>query len=335
MTQHNQQHPIRPTIPIQQISHSQSTKGVDIAARRPARRKTLTKKAKEIKQAGESVRGLLLPPEKSDEEEESSPTLFRAKATTMPKNTARANAPSELSNLPRSTQRIMRFLAADKFMIYAWQVPVPKDFTNLSESRKAWKESKDEEEGELWFDDGSDDWYEHSDDGEIRPMARTFVNRAKVAFRRGMSWAEYVIEEKNAYNESIARARFPVASMAIVLDGHLRLEVFHALKKRLREEIWLEPHRDTPAVLMIPVGNPKEKVDSAMPTPVTPHGMGPRQNVAPTAKEAARGIKGWTVTADGMRQPFYEGEDEAPRSILEKVTDERAKRARRAVSPLS
>ena len=94
---------------------------------------------------------------------------------------------------------------------------------------------------------------------------------------------------------------------------------------RLCEEIWLQAYHDPPGFVRLPISG--APVDSGMPSPVV---MQPKESgrpvVPPTAEEASRGIKGWSVDRDGALQPFYEGETEAPQSIVEQMAGARSAR---------
>lgn len=281
---------------------------------RPARQKWPTTKANEIRRSGESLPGLLLQDSSADDQENTPTSSFGSKGA------ATVRMPGTTFHRQNRT-RLEKLLAPDKFAIYHWQHPQPKNFATLSESRKIWKRNIDNEEAAVDFDDGVNDWYELGDEHDVRCIASTWVNRAKRAFRISSSWADFAEDEKNAYNESIARAAFSVPAKAIVMSNALRMDVFHVLKKRLHEEIWLEAHKDGPGLVRLPIGSPQ--VDSVMSTSKG-RGSSGRRTIMPTAEEAARGVRGWTVTTDGVHQPFYEGETEAPVGIVEQLARKRA-----------
>jgi hypothetical protein len=220
-------------------------------------------------------------------------------------------------------------LGPDRFAIYPWPLPRPKDFTHLPESRKAWKRAEDTRWAAAYIDDDADNWYMYGNDGDIRCIASTWVNRAKWALRKGASWAVFEEEEKATYVEAIARATCPV-----VLSNVLRMAVFDVLQRRLLEEIWLSaPNEERPGLVRLQVGRPplarlaQGPVDSAMPSPAVPGSRyADRRFEMPTRQEFAKGIKGWSVDKQGVRQPFYEGETEAPVSVVEQRNREMAAR---------
>jgi len=185
---------------------------------------------------------------------------------------------------------------------------------------------------ETLADSFSSDGYRYEpigkDDGvsAVRCIASSFKNRAKLAFRQGKSWDEFEDQEQRAYSEPIARARCP-NGMVDVLSGRLRTDVWHAIRERLCNEIWLEEYSGPPGLVRLQVSVPQGRVDSAVPSPVGaggPSGLGSagtvqRRSRPPTAEEAERKIKGFTEMEDGTWQPFYEGETGAPVPVLEQL----------------
>ncbi|KXT14439.1 hypothetical protein AC579_8372 [Pseudocercospora musae] len=150
--------------------------------------------------------------------------------------------------------RTARFSAAT-LVIYTWPPPnPPRSFLNLSESNRRWKNRKDEEERMTDFDDGADDWEGYDGDanlydgpeGLVSAIASTFVKRAKRAFWKGHSWADFeaaelgfdLKEAVEATDDELER-RFREFEP---LSNDLRLDVFDQIKERLCNEIWLEQY---------------------------------------------------------------------------------------------
>jgi hypothetical protein len=138
--------------------------------------------------------------------------------------------------------------------IYHWPQPLPKDFLNLSEEMKAAKARADAAEGENDLDPELDDWHEfcglESDMFPGLPLKTSiglnFASRAKRAMRAGRSWASFEREELAIDSRAGARALKDLHERDIALSSSLsnslRLYVFHQIKLRLVEEIWLQPY---------------------------------------------------------------------------------------------
>jgi hypothetical protein len=143
--------------------------------------------------------------------------------------------------------------SAARFHVYNWERPIPKDFLNLSDSRKNAKAFVDAEEGDRDDAPEFDDWDEFcGTDSMLLPIplkmgiALNFVGRAKRAFRAGRSFADFEQEElaidskagANAIKDPVERA----IALRSALDNGIRLYVYEQLKVRLCHEIWLEPY---------------------------------------------------------------------------------------------
>ena len=305
-----------------------------IGARRPKRTTKLSQRAEDIVKAGGSVLGLHSPVHNSpgiDSNVQFKPFDPLSDDITEDKEmTAPSKAPSKAPNrklLPhtkwfgRSKFVSSEDFAPEKFEIYRWDYPRPTNFFNLSESRKAWKQRIDEQEAANDIDDGSDDWDEFSGDENHYVVGRAFVNRAKRAFRAGNTWDEFEVHERIINSEDHIAYW---ASLEERLNNQFRLAVLDALKCRLREEIWLEPYKDPSGLVRLPM----PKKDSRMPSVDEASGRlfddsKGRPWMAPTAEEAKRGIKGWNPNREGVWEPYYEDEDEAPNGMAEFMQDMR------------
>ncbi|KAK5109622.1 hypothetical protein LTR62_006859 [Meristemomyces frigidus] len=126
----------------------------------------------------------------------------------------------------------------DSFSIYFWQFPPPRDYTNLRPYHQSWKIKQDQEDAEDEIMNDSLEWADQSlfplDYGSSRNMyhalARGYVNRAKRAFRSGMSWEQFVRDETSLTDEEAA-------------DGcELRLAILERIAERLCNEIWSQQY---------------------------------------------------------------------------------------------
>jgi hypothetical protein len=144
-------------------------------------------------------------------------------------------------------------LSAARFHIYQWEHPIPTDFLNLSDEWKAAKAYVDAEEGKRDDAPELDDWDEFvGTDNMLLPIplkigiALNFVSRAKRAYRAGRSFASFEQEELSIDSKAGANAiQGPFEKQLALrdaLDNDTRLYVYHQLKVRLCNEIWLEPH---------------------------------------------------------------------------------------------
>ncbi|OQO07216.1 hypothetical protein B0A48_07786 [Cryoendolithus antarcticus] len=143
--------------------------------------------------------------------------------------------------------------------IYEWETPTPTDFLNLTDSRKQWKANMDMEEGDADVDDEIDNWNllagREEDYQTFSPnmtlrfsIARTFISRAKRAFRARRTWQNFELEELgiNSSLEASAVATPEKRALALreCLDNNLRLKVFDDMKERLCNEIWLQEYTE-------------------------------------------------------------------------------------------
>ncbi|KAF7189048.1 hypothetical protein HII31_09470 [Pseudocercospora fuligena] len=181
-----------------------------------------------------------------------------ASATTTAKAPKKARpsvmAPPKQPKRQELPPRTAPFSAAT-LVIYTWPPPhPPRSFLNLSESNRRWKNRKDEAEQMTDFDDGADDWEGYDGDadlyggpeGLVSAIASTFVKRAKRAFWKGHSWADFEAAELSfdlkeaveATDDELER-RFREFEP---LSNDLRLGVFDQIKERLCNEIWLEQY---------------------------------------------------------------------------------------------
>lgn len=111
------------------------------------------------------------------------------------------------------------------------------------------------------------------------------------------------MQEQTINSEAQARAEADPTKrsrlMEYALDNDLRLAVFNALKRRLSEEIWLEPYESPSAM---------RRSDSKVSNPslaIPPSGPATVGRRAPTAEEMERGITSWLIDSFGVEQPLY------------------------------
>lgn len=200
-------------------------------------------------------------------------------------------------------------LGPDKFAIYFWRTPQPKDFTNLDSLQRNWKARQDTKQKQSDVDNGQDDWFSFDNDIDNRGIASIFTSRAKRAFWTGKSWQEFEETER-----SIILATFDKDGKRIAdpnaLENNRRMEIFEAIKIRLCEEIWLEGYVEPPT---LPSHWPGAKVTAPVrsDTPVVVT-IAERE---PTKEESAQSIVKWTQNAKGYWEPWYEGEDANPSGI--------------------
>ncbi|KAK6442406.1 hypothetical protein LTR95_001350 [Oleoguttula sp. CCFEE 5521] len=158
------------------------------------------------------------------------------------------------TNIMDQDTRIMS-LGPHYLKIYEWKSPTPTDFLDLTDSRKQWKASMDQQQGASDMDEELDDWTEVSGRGSdyqaLFPnmslrfsVARTFISRAKRAFRAGTTWQEFEVEElvidPQAKAKAIKKPEVRALELRECLNNKLRLSVFDDLKGRLCSEIWLQ-----------------------------------------------------------------------------------------------
>ena len=316
--------------------------GYDAKSRiRPKRNIKRTHKAEEILQAGESAPGLPSPGTPS------TPTAVRSGSSPTPSDSWQPASMPRMTNRPANGRRPGRagfsryalpIFAPERFAIYSWPYPRPKNFLALSESQKAWKRDVDKHKSLQDIDDGCDDWYEFSGDratyrlktnrGDGLTMecciASTFVNRAKRAFRGGKTWQDFEFEERTIDSEAHAREELDSRRRQVLesqaLDNNLRLAVFDALKRRLREEIWLEPSSDALGSVRLPL----PKNDSKMPTPDSTTAQVDQPIFPPIAAQADDGIRGWSYDKYGRLQPLHGDETALPNGMQNLALDMRA-----------
>ncbi|KAK6418719.1 hypothetical protein LTR95_017150, partial [Oleoguttula sp. CCFEE 5521] len=112
---------------------------------------------------------------------------------------------STATNMKDQDTRTMTF-GPHYLKVYDWESPTPTDFLNLTDTRKQWKVSIDQQQGASDMDEELDDWTGVSGRGadyqalfpnmSLRfSIARTFISRAKRAFRAGKFWQEFEVEE--------------------------------------------------------------------------------------------------------------------------------------------
>ena len=175
-------------------------------------------------------------------------------------------------------------------LIYAWKAPRPKDFLNLSPDHIEEKKQYDARDKAADTDVGAEEWTEFDGnptqwggiDRMMKAVARAMVKRAKRAFWDGQAWGDYESDERCAYRDPVApRIQFhdgPGAShdnsKVTALSNNLRLIAFGAVQRRLREEIWLEPHEEPPGF--------------ALPMPDDYYDLGPPMRPALVSESPAR-----------------------------------------------
>ena len=285
------------------MSFNEDENDNSIAARRPRRNIRLSQKAVDIVGTGEGFPGIASPDTHLQADYFSAPIATTAPTSAMVAM-SRRTSPIKTDNLKAERYRLGIF-SPEKFAIYHWEYPRPKSFLNLSESRRAWKRRTDEQEAANDIDDGSDDWECFSDTSGNHCVARTFVQRAKRVFRSGRSWEEFE-EQERSINSEVATASATTSQHQ--LNNAFRLEVFDMLKRRLREEIWLEPYTDPPGLVRLPL----PRKDSVMPSVNGPGGRrllpGSGRIMEPLPQEAERGIAAWTFNRVGEWEPRYADE---------------------------
>nr|OQO16364.1 hypothetical protein B0A51_15337 [Rachicladosporium sp. CCFEE 5018]OQO28505.1 hypothetical protein B0A51_03317 [Rachicladosporium sp. CCFEE 5018]OQO29793.1 hypothetical protein B0A51_03232 [Rachicladosporium sp. CCFEE 5018] len=169
--------------------------------------------------------------------------------------------PATATNMKDQDTRIMS-LGPHYLKVYEWESPIPTDFLNLTDTRKQWKASMDQQQGASDPDEELDEWTEVSGRGAdyqaLFPnmllrfsIARTFISRAKRAFRAGRTWQEFEVEELAIDPQAKAKATKKPEVRALelreCLNNKLRLSVFDEVKVRLCNEIWLQAY-PAPAV---------------------------------------------------------------------------------------
>ncbi|KAK3706614.1 hypothetical protein LTR37_012623 [Vermiconidia calcicola] len=277
------------------------------AAGRPRRKKRPTQKLEEIEANGETVAGLPSPNALTD-------GLFRSSRSPTPifaaiPHTARSSrTPMPITRSGHVNNR------PQKLLIYNWERPRPTNFLNLPDDRKAWKRKADEQERAQDVDDGADDWHQLSNDIDAYSIASAFVKRAKRAFWAGKIWEEFEHQERRSYSETKAKSDQPGEHLA--LDNNRRMEVFHKVKRRLCQEIWLEPYRDPAGLVILPFGGRKSRNDSPM-----SNASSQVQILPPTEEEAQGGIVAWDVNSSGEPEPLYGEEVEAPSGLANFMED--------------
>lgn len=203
--------------------------------------------------------------------------------------------------------------APELFVIYHWPAPKPakKDFPQLSQSHRNWKKKQDQLEGRVdQFLDGpydADDWTDFAGnpllyDGDALAtreysIGRTFVNRAKRAFRRGWTWEMFEKDEEAIDSLKAANIETNADRRALLLEEHLdndlRLAVFDALKERLCNEIWLEKYIPNEASLP---QDSKANSRSATPSQAAPPANGHPEE---------RTVEKWETTASGLPRAIF------------------------------
>ena len=279
-----------------------------VATQRPRRTIKLSRRAEALIEAGESVPGLhsegLISPRIEDEE--SSPLPVMVSKVVQEREKTAAHKVSQMNDPAarvRDQNIAEKAFAPGLFTIYDWQYPQPKSFTDLPESRKAWKRKIDEKEKAADIDDGADDWDNFDGDIDKYCVASAFLKRAKRAFWAGKTWEDFEEQERNINSEGDGNSTIAPEEQ---LSNKFRLQVFDALKRRLCEEIWLEPYRDPPGLVRLPL----RRKDSRMPSVSS---VGQRSIIpdmggkamTPTPEEAARGIVAWSLNSGGTWEPRY------------------------------
>ncbi|KAI7535220.1 hypothetical protein KC331_g12143 [Hortaea werneckii] len=153
---------------------------------------------------------------------------------------------------------------ARQLVIYDWPIPLPKDFTKLSDGQRRWKEACDnaftskDKANPLDFDDwqtfaGNPNHYVQWNNF-TSAVASAFVVRSKRAFIAGVSWKDYVDLELQEDSEDLARKQAlqqpqkKATIMGEALKNTTRLCVFRHIAVRLCNEIWLEKCVSVPKI---------------------------------------------------------------------------------------
>lgn len=288
--------------------------------RRSNREITLTQKAGLLLESGEGLPGISSPAQAPGVQEFNrsidlqNPDRAAPVPRTMPVPTRTGPKPRPAAkSSTASTGADDHGLGRDKFFIYSWQYPPPKDFLKLSDACKRWKEAVDLKEKRDDIDDGADDWCDFDDELPDRAIASCFVKRAKRAFWAGRTWSQFEDEERNL-NTQAPDADGKVDPEA--LDNERRMEIFGVIKRRLCEEIWLEALLD-----------PTARRDSRSPAPNGPNGRHTIDpDLTPTVSERAEGIVAKTRNREGNVEPWYEGEKVNPNGIRNAIEGYRVDR---------
>ncbi|KAK3721958.1 hypothetical protein LTR37_002774 [Vermiconidia calcicola] len=284
-----------------------------LAAGRPRRKKRPTQKLEEIEANGETVAGLPSPSAFTDGlfGSSRSPTPYVA---AIPHTARSSRMPMPSTRSGHVNSRRKEPFSAEKLLIYNWERPHPTNFLDLPDARKAWKRKADEQERAQDVDDGADDWHQLSNDIDAYSIASAFVKRAKRAFWAGRIWEEFEHQERRSYSEKKATSDQPGEHLE--LDNNRRMEIFDKVKRRLCQEIWLEPYRDPAGLVILPFGRRKSRNDSPM-----SNASSQVQRLPPTEEEAQRGIVGWDVNSSGEPEPLYGEEVEAPSGLANFMED--------------
>ena len=258
--------------------------------RRGSRYKKVSKKAESILDAGQTVPGIS-PDRKARSASPDSPPM------PTPRDTARTTPMAAQSKMARDHYG----LGPEKFAIYFWKTPRPKDFLNLPDSRKRWKADVDRAERQKDIDDGADDWDGFDNNISNRGIASCFMKRAKRAFWAGKSWEDFEIQETSLSSQTLGRGGVADPD---ALDNARRMEIFDAMKERLCEEIWLQPYLGD-----LPSKNSKPpKATAARSNAVT-------EKLEPIKEDRADGIVAWSRSREGAAEPWYKGETINPSGL--------------------
>ncbi|KAF2722935.1 hypothetical protein K431DRAFT_345132 [Polychaeton citri CBS 116435] len=204
-----------------------------------------------------------MPDERNDDNAGSitSVKIFRCSLGTCDvQSVLRGNADLE----PPSPNLHLPSFSPECFQIYDWPWFSPTDCTYLYPSHCSFRDKA--ERGRL-PKDGSDDWLAFNGDPNAYEgrylgqspsaavacaIARVFVNRARHAKKKRLSFqgfeqAEMIFSSEQGKKVTMSLTKDPSRKKAIEatkLHDELRIDVWHALRGRLCEEIWGEVHPD-------------------------------------------------------------------------------------------
>lgn len=188
--------------------------------------------------------------------------------------------------------------APDKFVIYLWPAPRPKDFLDLAPYHRTWKARTDRRQKGEAIDDGQDDWDAFDNGLDNRVIASCFMKRAKRAFWAGKCWEEFEKAERSISSVTLdAQGEEDQFS----LDNGRRMAIFEVIKIRLCEEIWLEEYVPEESQAIVP-NKGLERIDTPEP-------------LQPTKEERAAGIVRLSRNREGVPEPWYEGEPINPSGL--------------------
>ncbi|QIX00634.1 hypothetical protein AMS68_006151 [Peltaster fructicola] len=143
--------------------------------------------------------------------------------------------------------------------IYDWPGPTPLGIDTVYHWHRTWKDEQDVREALVDHDEDLDDWFVKSGNAAAYSttapvftlqysIARSFIARAKRAYRRGTTWEDF--EDNELAIDSMSQARevqnpyLRAIHTKEAVDNDLRLKIFYRIRHRLCVEIWLQPYHE-------------------------------------------------------------------------------------------